>query len=148
MKYILQPKFKSELSYRCEYLSKAFNLCFMPVYKSDYFIELHSFPLVHDNVIMFYGHNNWVRLLFLVFGEHFKNEIKIINSCDFCDEDKVFKRQKNVYYSKTDENGYVQCYDGCAYNMPFDVTRSEIEVLSKPSYSFIDKIAFAYRKVA
>lgn len=148
MKYMLQPEFESELSYRCEYLSTAFSLYFMPVYKNRFFIELQSFPYVHDNIIMFYGHNNWVRLLFLYFGDHFKNDIKIINSCDFCDEDKVFKGQKNIYYSKTDENGFVQCYNGSEYNMPFDVTRSEIEVLSKSEYTFIDKIAFAYRKVA
>lgn len=148
MVYILQPKFESELSYRCEYLSRAFSLYFVPVYKSQHFIELHSFPFVYDHVIMFYGHNNWVRLLFLSYGEHFKNDIKIINSCDFYDKDKVFKEQKNIYYSKTDENGYVQCFDGSAYNLPFDVTRSEIEVLSKPASSFMDKITFAYRKVA
>lgn len=150
MIYLLQPEFESELSARQEYLSVAFNSYFILIERNSEFIGLQSFPLTPDNIIIFYGHNSWIAKLFLKLRDYIKEDIKIINSCDigFLFEQYLFKDYTDIYFSKTDEYGFVPCYKGSLFNLSFDATQSEIEMLNKSHLPLIERIHFAYRKVA
>lgn len=147
MIYLLQMPFEKELNARIDYLSNAFDSFFIQIDRNQDFIKLQSFPLIEDNTIIFYGHNFWIREYFMRFGSSIQNSTKIINSCDLLDR-SVFNKQKNLYYSKCDDHGRVIRYPGSEFNLRFDVTQSEIEMLIKRSLSLKERIASAYRKAA
>lgn len=148
MRYILQPSFKNELEGRQKYLFLVFNLYFIqvPGIFNDS-IELESFPFEQDNILILYGHNYWIRSFFHEFGRQIKNKTKIVNSCDWMDSRKVFAGQKDLYFNKT-QNGSLICYSGKEFNLPFDVSQSELELLNLKSLTFKEKVQFAYRKVS
>lgn len=147
MIYLLQSSFERELNARIEYLSSAFDSYFLQIDRNQDFIKLQSFPLIDDNIIIFYGHNYWIRECFLRYGSSIRYSTKIVNSCDLINR-SVFNKQKNLYYSKCDVHGSVIRYPGAEFNLCFDATQSEIEMLLKRSLPLKDRIAFAYRKVA
>ena len=147
MIYLLQSSFERELNARIEYLSSAFDSYFLQIDRNQDFIKLQSFPLIDDNIIIFYGHNYWIREFFQKYGSSIQHSIKIVNSCELVNQ-SIFRKQKNLFYSKSDKCGRVIRYPGAEFNLRFDATQSEIEMLNKRSLPLMDRIAFAYRKVA
>ena len=147
MIYFLQKPFEKELNARLEYLSIAFNSYFFPIDRNQDAIILQSFPLTEDNIIVLYGHNYWIRDFFLRFGNDIRHRIKIVNSCNIVNR-TIFRKQKNLYFSKNDERGRVFRYPGAEFNLPFDVTQSELEMLNKRNLPLMERIRYAYRKVA
>ncbi len=148
MRYLIQSCFEHELKARQEYLNSVFKTNFIVVDRNQAFIELQSFPLCDDHIILLYGHNYWIGLFFSIFGEGIKNDIKVVTSCDLFGYKSVLKGQKNLYYCKVNKDGYVVCYKGEQFNMPFDVTQSELELLNNADLPFEEKVNFAYRRVS
>ena len=148
MRYLIKPCFEHEIKARQEYLYSVFKVSFIVVTKNQAFIELQSFPICNDHIIFLYGHNNWIGFFFSLFGEFIKNDTKIVTSCDLFENKSVLKGQKNLYYCKVNKDGYVMCYQGEQFNMPFDVTQSELELLNNADLPFEEKVNFAYRRVS
>lgn len=148
MRYLIQTRFEDELKARQEYLYLVFKTHFIIVNRNQSFIEMQSFPFVDDHIILLYGHNNWIESFFTAYGEDVKNDIKVVTACDLFRHKAVLNGQKNLFYCKVDKNGYVPCYKGEQFNMSFDISQSELELLNNADLPFKEKVNFAYRRVS
>ena len=147
MTYIIQARFASELNARKDYLFNSYHLYFVDVEKNDFFIKLKSFPFLEDNIVMLYGHFNWVLEYFQKYGAELRDKIKIINSC-FPKIVIPKLNQKNIYYSKVNQRGEACCYSGNDFGLSFDITDSELDALNTSHLELMNQIEFSYEKVA
>ena len=148
MRYILQNRFSNELQARQEYLYLALKSYFVVTENNYLFTVLRDFPFKEDNIIMLYGHNDWVATFFRLLGKDIVNFVKVVNSCSLYSEFPVLVGQENLYYCKLDGFGRSICYDGSNYGLTFDVTESELDFLNVSKLPLMKRIEFSYRKVA
>lgn len=147
MTYILQSLFEPELAARKKYLLYTYHFYFVEVNRTSRFIELKSFPFRDDNIIMLYGHFDWLLCYFAVYGAALKEKTKIINSC-YPDYTIPLLKQKHVYYSKVNSAGEACCYDGSNFGLSFDVTDSELDALNSAHLPLMKQLELAYERVA
>lgn len=147
MTYIIQSRFASGLNARKDYLFHTYHLYFVEVERNDFFIKLKSFPFLEDNIVILYGHSDWVISYFQRYGAELREKTKIINSC-FPLLVVPTLNQKNIYYSKVNLNGEATLYAGSDFGLSFDITDSELDALNTSHLELMDQIEFSYEKVA
>lgn len=147
MQYVIQTSFEHELNARKEYLYLVFHLWFIEVKRDEKFITLESIPSNTINIYMITGHFPIVGGYINSQRNEIGNKTVIINSCfPYCTLKHT--NLKNVFFSKTDQEGNAKLRDGKVFGLNFYITDSELNLLNADSNNIDVRIEKAYQKIA
>ena len=147
MRYVIQTTFEQELNARKEYLYLVFHLWFIEVKRNKQFITLESIPSNTNDIYMITGHFPNVGSYIHSQRNEIGNKTVVINSC-FPNSTLRQLNLKNVFFSKTDQEGYSKLRNGKAFGLDFNVTDSELNLLNAESNNIDMRIEKAYQKIA
>lgn len=146
MRYAIKCTDEQELKYRLEYLEEIFKMKFMFEIKKDDFLIYHSFPIRNSNIFFIIGHCHEIKKF--LENNKIKEKNVVINSCYPNSISKISKiKSKKIYFSKTEETGKNYLFNGSEYNLQFDITNSELDLLNSKKNRVIEKIRDSYVKL-
>ena len=148
IRYILQPVLKAETDARIFYLTKALHCSFVQHKTSPDFIELIAYPPLAQSFLSVTGHNKWVANFFQQYRFDTTATVTVINSCSPGYVLDQLPWLENVYYCKTNLIGMARLRDGSAFGLGFEVTDSELDLLTAPGSDLLTRLYASYRKVA
>ncbi len=146
MRYLLDTAFEKEIASREEFLFDTLHLYFLPRSKSDGFITMAPVGTARSDVLFLVGHYDTVKYWLSHNSKSIQEKIIVIVSC-FGSNFTRWLKNKTVFISNSDSNGFCTTYEGSEYGFGFDITESELRFYTSKGDELITRLTESFERI-